>query len=51
MDSNVNIRLDMNENPFGPSPMATAAVINNIKTISLYKDMRGDILRSVLAEH
>jgi len=51
MDRNVNIRLDMNENPFGPSPMAAEAVINNIKMISLYKDMRGDILRPVLAEH
>ncbi len=51
MDSNVNIRLDMNENPFGPSPMATEAVINNIKTISLYKDMQGDILKQALAEH
>lgn len=51
MDSSAAIRLDMNENPFGPSPMATEAVIKNINTISLYKDMRGDILKQAIADH
>lgn len=45
------VKLASNENPFGPSPKAVAAVSDRLQTISFYPDGNGFALRNVIASH
>jgi histidinol-phosphate aminotransferase len=45
------IKLDSNENPFGPSPRAVAAMQLSLSSCNCYPDDNCNILQSRLAEH
>ena len=45
------IKLASNENPFGPSPLAIAAIRQAATAINFYPDSDANHLRLVLAEH
>ncbi len=45
------IRLDSNENPFGPSPKAIDALQNGISSVNCYPDDDCGLLRQKLAKH
>lgn len=45
------IKLNENENPFGPGQMAMAALREEITRVSRYPDLDGDPLKQALAEH
>jgi histidinol-phosphate aminotransferase len=45
-----SIKLASNENPLGPSPMAVAAIVNNVNKINRYPDGSAYYLKSRLAE-
>ncbi|MBL6949444.1 MAG: histidinol-phosphate transaminase [Bacteroidales bacterium] len=49
-ESQIN-RLAQNENPYGPSPIATEAILKNIHKISLYPDVVLNELKEKLAEN
>jgi histidinol-phosphate aminotransferase len=45
------VRLSLNENPFGPSPLAIAAVQSEFGNLSRYVDKQADVLTPVIVAH
>jgi len=50
LDVNTLIKLDANENPFGPSPMVQAA-LSNLQNMNVYPDPESNALRDLLADY
>jgi histidinol-phosphate aminotransferase len=47
----LRVRLSLNENPFGPSPLAIAAVQSEFGNLSRYVDKETDVLTPVIVAH
>jgi len=45
-----NIKLSQNENPFGPSPKAIKAVLENSNKVSIYPEPHSTVLKAKLAD-